>query len=879
MSKLPQEPTERMPTVPTASESSPGGGRRQSFHKGISQYFDRSEGSGHIPSGLPPRPSSHRPPARPPTARPVGTPATSDVDNKDGDDRRGDDDMSLMSSSTDIYIEKASLEVVPTRSYEAAAALGDRAALVDAVRKVTSGDIGGRVEGGGGTPRRKTLAGAEVEAAEEADGSEFPQSEVSDEGSIDILDEEDTSFDAADGKYLDILPPPLLEEECFEGEISSTPKGSAVRIRSSSHETASLQSFPPPDAASADFSDNGRESGRVRTPASDSLSDRGSGGVFHRVRQPQLSHLHASAPVLSLKDCASFHSTAADGTEIHTFKVFDHGGQIWTPNGSEILNEDNGENYDDEEEEQQGGHTVGEIMSKEGDVAGMGKNPLSWCSLLDVNDAAAAVTASRLLKKASAEDVEGVPAASTESDMGGDGNTAPSKGVAYPLYAKGGIPAANTATSNDGREPTVVSLAPSAPDGESALGSLEYVLRRVGALTAPLSELRDAGRQRGRKDLLLGSAGDPIPSAGGRGGDGFCPGESSGSFNNTNTTPVPRTQSGSDIVTVEKLTATVAPAPMMLRSKSHAVESFPGPAIAAGPRFAPGRFLGGMLRRAPPSGISDALSGSRRSLNPFAAVQRKDSDGGPATKGEDAAERRRRFLGEKVLSDLSAATVDESQHDAECDDGLYEDEEAVALHSIFSKFCFPAPTLGSVWRILELERGRVRRERRRRDSDSDESDEGVTLPRDITIIIQGTKKSRGSDQASAVAQLLYASPPEDNFLALPLPFQMAFLRILVRLLADETDNEYDNECLYRYFEEMERAVEEEEEGADDTAEGDNDEHGCAAFEREDGIDGDGVFTGGGLVCEKSSVGSDDDGSSGSDESGMLVGWGKGGRLA
>ena len=45
---------------------------------------------------------------------------------------------------------------------------------------------------------------------------------------------------------------------------------------------------------------------------------------------------------------------------------------------------------------------------------------------------------------------------------------------------------------------------------------------------------------------------------------------------------------------------------------------------------------------------------------------------------------------------------------------------------------------------------------------------------------------------------------------------------------------------------MEPIIEEEEKGADYTEEEDNEEHGYAAFEREDGIDRDCVFTGGGL---------------------------------
>jgi hypothetical protein len=66
----------------------------------------------------------------------------------------------------------------------------------------------------------------------------------------------------------------------------------------------------------------------------------------------------------------------------------------------------------------------------------------------------------------------------------------------------------------------------------------------------------------------------------------------------------------------------------------------------------------------------------------------------------------------------------------------------------------------------------------------------VSLPKDVLVSVPGAPK------ASVVSVLTHE--PRTHLLRLPLAFQMAFFRILIRLLTNETDAEYNQECLFTY---------------------------------------------------------------------------------
>jgi hypothetical protein len=151
-------------------------------------------------------------------------------------------------------------------------------------------------------------------------------------------------------------------------------------------------------------------------------------------------------------------------------------------------------------------------------------------------------------------------------------------------------------------------------------------------------------------------------------------------------------------------------------------------------------------------------------------------------------------------------------------DGADLSEEAVLLHSLFSKFCHPPPSVASVLDILLLERQRVLSlEAKTGLHDVNDNDDAAalgqrcledarkiiqnnlaaslhspnkhsSLPKDVVIHTSPTS-------AQSIIAILVASP-KSCLLKLPLEFQLAFCRILVRLLSDESDEEFDSECLF-----------------------------------------------------------------------------------
>lgn len=108
---------------------------------------------------------------------------------------------------------------------------------------------------------------------------------------------------------------------------------------------------------------------------------------------------------------------------------------------------------------------------------------------------------------------------------------------------------------------------------------------------------------------------------------------------------------------------------------------------------------------------------------------------------------------------------------------LNDKDQAMLLHSMFVTFCSPPPSLDSITRILNMERH----------ADYD-NDTNVPLPKDSLISVSGAPK------VSVIS--LLTNNPKIHLLRLPLAFQLAFFRILIRLLTNETDVEHDQECLF-----------------------------------------------------------------------------------
>ncbi|KAI2492004.1 protein of unknown function (DUF4704) [Fragilaria crotonensis] len=100
------------------------------------------------------------------------------------------------------------------------------------------------------------------------------------------------------------------------------------------------------------------------------------------------------------------------------------------------------------------------------------------------------------------------------------------------------------------------------------------------------------------------------------------------------------------------------------------------------------------------------------------------------------------------------------------------DDNAFLLHSVFATFCTPCPSMESVEKILEMEHS------------GPSAKEAVALPMDALI-------SMPSPHKEAVVKILRS---HRHLLHLPPAFHRAFFRILIRLLTNRTDAEYDRDC-------------------------------------------------------------------------------------
>lgn len=119
-------------------------------------------------------------------------------------------------------------------------------------------------------------------------------------------------------------------------------------------------------------------------------------------------------------------------------------------------------------------------------------------------------------------------------------------------------------------------------------------------------------------------------------------------------------------------------------------------------------------------------------------------------------------------------------------------EHVIILHSLFSEFCTPPPSIESICNIFLLETQRVAALRGRGASGPsckiEEKHEMTDLPKEPLI-------HTATSSAQFIIALLRSSP-KSCFLKLPLEFQLSFFRVLMRLLSEEGDQEYDEECLF-----------------------------------------------------------------------------------
>eukprot|EP00978_Attheya_sp_CCMP212_P002151 scaffold4441_cov48-Attheya_sp.AAC.1 len=120
-----------------------------------------------------------------------------------------------------------------------------------------------------------------------------------------------------------------------------------------------------------------------------------------------------------------------------------------------------------------------------------------------------------------------------------------------------------------------------------------------------------------------------------------------------------------------------------------------------------------------------------------------------------------------------------------------EDDEVILLHYVFATLCSPSPTLDSIRSILHLERSRC-------DGVTQKENHDVSR----TTVPSDTNSSNSEDLPSHV--LLHSGGDTPIFkllqspevlLQLPLSFQLTVFRILIRLFTNESNAEYDANCL------------------------------------------------------------------------------------
>ena len=130
----------------------------------------------------------------------------------------------------------------------------------------------------------------------------------------------------------------------------------------------------------------------------------------------------------------------------------------------------------------------------------------------------------------------------------------------------------------------------------------------------------------------------------------------------------------------------------------------------------------------------------------------------------------------------------------------HPDREVAALYALFQPLSQPNISVDAVASVVRDERGRWTANSASFPGDSHSSFGDVQLPRAPIIGTSQVGQASEGGAARGPSAVLSASPPSDNFLALPLYVQSALLRILLRLLTGEDDSEYNEACLFPYLE-------------------------------------------------------------------------------
>ena len=120
------------------------------------------------------------------------------------------------------------------------------------------------------------------------------------------------------------------------------------------------------------------------------------------------------------------------------------------------------------------------------------------------------------------------------------------------------------------------------------------------------------------------------------------------------------------------------------------------------------------------------------------------------------------------------------------------DPDCLLLHSLFATLASPSPTVASIHDVISYEREygtmgwKQKSQRKAQDRAAHRSPQQVELPIDASLSVAIAQKK-------SVVSLLCS---KEVLLELPKHFQLAFFRILIRLLTNETDEEYNEACLF-----------------------------------------------------------------------------------
>ncbi len=132
------------------------------------------------------------------------------------------------------------------------------------------------------------------------------------------------------------------------------------------------------------------------------------------------------------------------------------------------------------------------------------------------------------------------------------------------------------------------------------------------------------------------------------------------------------------------------------------------------------------------------------------------------------------------------------------DDQLMNNElvqETFILYFIFRKFSTPCPSYNVVSSILEYERRRISNDVKFSHSHKRKSIHQIAFAQDVVINVGDASVDYfpiSEDGPSRTSSFVAAILDPDIMFKLPLHFRLAYLRILIRLLTGENDDEYDD---------------------------------------------------------------------------------------